>query len=74
MSLVDQKYNEALDKMTGSERLERVFSLFGAISEMLELQVSKEFPDLGGRELKRKVAERLYLSDIGAQELLKRAS
>ena len=72
MSLVDQKYNEALDNMTGQERVERTFSLFGSICEMLALQVSKEFSALGERELKRKVAERLYLSDKGAQALLKR--
>ena len=39
---------------------------------MLTLQVSKEFSELTERELRKKVAERLYLSDKGAQELLKR--
>jgi hypothetical protein len=72
MSLVEQKYNEALDKMSGRERVERTLSLFGSICEMLTLQVSKEFPELTERELRKKVAERLYLSDKGAQELLKR--
>lgn len=72
MSLVEQKYNESLDNMTGRERVERTLSLFGSICEMLTLQVSKEFINLNERELRRKVAERLYLSDKGAQELLKR--
>ncbi|MEI6517994.1 MAG: hypothetical protein WCN89_04805 [bacterium] len=72
MSLVEQKYNEALDKMSGRERVERTLSLFGSICEMLTLQVSKEFSELTERELRKKVAERLYLSDKGAQELLKR--
>jgi len=72
MSLVEQKYHEALDGMTGQERLERTFSLFGSICEMLTLQVSREFSALGERELRKKVAERLYLSDEGVQELLKR--
>lgn len=72
MSLVEQKYNEALDKMSGRERVERTLSLFGSICEMLTLQVSKEFSELTKRELRKKVAERLYLSDKGAQELLKR--
>ncbi|MCX6115114.1 MAG: hypothetical protein NTV65_07870 [Proteobacteria bacterium] len=72
MSLVEQKYNEALDKMSGRDRVERTLSLFGSICEMLTLQVSKEFSELTERELRKKVAERLYLSDKGAQELLKR--
>ena len=72
MSLVEQKYNAALDKMSGRERVERTLSLFGSICEMLTLQVSKEFSELTERELRKKVAERLYLSDKGAQELLKR--
>ncbi len=72
MSLVEQRYNEALDNMTGQERLQRCFSLFGSICEMLALQVSKEFSALGERKLKKKVSELLYLSDNGAQELLKR--
>ena len=72
MSLIEQKYNEALDQMSGIERVERTFSLFGSICEMLTLQVSKEFSKLSERELRKKVAERLYLSDKGAQELLKK--
>ena len=72
MSLVEQKYNEALDRMTGRERVERTFSLFGSICEMLRLQISREFSHLSEREIRRKVAERLYLSDKGALELLKR--
>ena len=72
MSLVDQKYNEALDQMTGKQRIERTFSLFGSICEMLVLQVSREFGKLDEREIRKKVAERLYLSDKGVQELLKR--
>jgi hypothetical protein len=72
MSLIEQKYNEALDRMSGAQRVERTFSLFGSICEMLTLQVSKEFSSLTERELRKKVAERLYLSDRGAQELLKK--
>ncbi len=72
MSLVEQKYNEALDKMSGMERVERTLSLFGSICEMLTLQVSKESCKLNKREVRKKVAEHLYLSDEGAQELLKK--
>jgi hypothetical protein len=72
MSLVEEKYNQALDRMTGRQRVERTLSLFGSICEMLTLQVSREFANLSDRETRRKVAEQLYLSDKGAQELLKK--
>ena len=72
MSLVEQKYNEALDRMTGRERVERTLSLFGSICEMLTLQVTREFGQLSDRKKRKKVAERMYLSDKGALELLKR--
>ena len=72
MSLVEQKYNEALDRMSGRERVERTLSLFGSICEMLTLQISREFGQLSDRVKRKKVAERLYLSDKGAQELLKK--
>ena len=73
MSLVEQKYNEALDQMTGRQRVERTLSLFGSICEMLTLQVKREFGELDERSTRIKVAERLYFSDKGAQELLKKA-
>ena len=72
MSLVEERYNEALDRMTGRERVERTFSLFGSICEMLTLQISREFADLSDHEKKRKVAEQLYLSDKGTLALLKK--
>ena len=72
MSLVEEKYNESLDRMTGQERVQRTLSLFNSICEMLALQISKEFPNLSERETRRKVSERLYLSDDDAQQLLKK--
>ena len=42
MSLVEEKYNEALDRMTGRQRVERTLSLFGSICEMLTLQISMD--------------------------------
>jgi len=53
MSLVEQKYNEALDRMSGRQRVERAPSLFASICEMLTLQIAREFGDLtesGGKE------------------------
>lgn len=72
MSLVEQKYNQALDAMSGEERVQRTFGLFASFCEMLTHQLSQEFSLLTKRELKRKVAEKLYLSDKGVQELLKK--
>jgi len=72
MSLVEQKYNEALDRMSGRQRVERTLSLFGSICEMLTLQIAREFGDLTERGKRKKLAEHLYLSDKGAQELLKK--
>jgi hypothetical protein len=73
MSLVDQKYNEALDKMSGKEKVERTASLFCSICEMLTLQVTKEFPHLPEREVRIRVSERLYMADEGVQQLLRKA-
>lgn len=72
MSLVEEKYNEALDRMTGRQRVERTLSLFESICEMLRLQISREFGQLSQRAMRKKISERLYLSDRGAQELLKK--
>lgn len=72
MSLVESRYNEALNRMTGQQRVERTVSLFRSICEMLELQISREFKNLSDQELRIKVAEQLYLSDRGAQNLLKK--
>ena len=70
MSLVEEKYNESLDQMTGRQRVERTMSLFNSICEMLTLQISREFANLSEYQKKIKLAERLYQSDSGALELL----
>lgn len=74
MSLVEEKYNEALDRMSGLQRVERTLSLFATMRDMLTLQVQRENGPLHEREIRRKVAERLYLSDNGVQKLLKRCA
>ena len=71
MSLVENKYNQALDRMSGMERVERTLSLFSSICEMITLQMRRKFPNLADRELRKKVVEQFYLSDLGAQRLLK---
>ena len=73
MLLVERKYNKALAHMSWRARTERTVSLFNSICDMLTLQVEREFLNFSPRELRKKVAERLYGSDQGALELLKRA-
>ena len=72
MSDIEKRYNEALDQMSGRQRVERTLSLYDWICEMLTLQVKREFSGLSHGQLRKKVTERLYISDQGAQELLKR--
>ena len=70
MTLVDKKYNEALDRMTGTERVQRTLDLFDFIFEMLQCQVLRECPGLTGRALRKAVAQRMYFADEGAMRLL----
>ncbi len=72
LSVIEQRYNEALDRMTGRQRVERTVSLFGSICEMLSIQVYKEYGNLNSRAVKKKIAERLYIADSQALELLKK--
>ena len=72
-SLVEKAYQEALDCMGGPGRVRRTCQLYQSFVRMLRHQLGREFPDLSEHDLKIKVAEILYLSDAGAQELLRRA-
>jgi hypothetical protein len=72
MTLVDRAYNQALDEMSGAERLGRTLKLHTSIRDMLALQLMREFPDLSRQELAIRVARRIYLSDPQMQLLLDR--
>ena len=71
MTLVEKKYNQSLDRMSGSARLARTLSLFDAAWEMLSLQILRESPTLSEREKRKRIAERLYASDKSTLALLK---
>ncbi len=73
MTLVEKHYNQALDRMTGRQRVERTLSLFSAIREMLRLQIVRESAGLSEREISIKIAQTLYLSDKGALALIAKA-
>ena len=72
MSIVDQKYDEALDQMSGPQRVQRTLSIYGSMYRIIAHQVQKESPELSPHDLKRRVAQRMYLTDSAVQELLRR--
>jgi hypothetical protein len=69
---VEEFYHQYWGKVGGVGRLRRTFSLFAEFWEMLEFQVQKKHPEIGGRELQRLVAMRMYTADAAAQRLLGR--
>jgi len=72
MSTVEDVYHRAWGKLGGAARLRRTSSLFTEMWRMLELQIAKQHPGLGDREIRRLTAKRMYLSDASAQLLLER--
>jgi len=74
MSLVERKYNESLDKMSGMQRVERSISLFSSFREMLKIKICEEFKGISGSHLQIKIAERLYISEKNILELIKKAA
>lgn len=72
MSKVERFYREAIVAMTPKERVARGFRLHSEIYGMLKAKISREFPDLPPREIEKRVAQRMYLRDKRAQNLLKR--
>jgi hypothetical protein len=71
MSYVDRKYNEHLDSLSGQERVQRTCDLFGETVAILKHQILSETPGLDENEVRLRVAEILYLSDEGAQKLIR---
>jgi hypothetical protein len=72
MATVDEIYRQAWGEFGGAARLRRSSSLFAEMWQLLELQVEKQFPGLRDREIRRRTAKRMYLSDASAQLLLER--
>jgi hypothetical protein len=67
---VDRAYNEYLDSLTGTERVERSIAMLNSVVGMLRHQVRRETPGIGDQELNLRVAGILYLSDPETQRLL----
>jgi hypothetical protein len=72
MSLVDKQYNQAVNKLSGTDRVEKTISLFGSICEMLTLQLRRQSPNISERELRKAVAKKLYCSNSDTHSLIEK--
>jgi hypothetical protein len=64
----------AWGKVGGAGRLRRTFSLHADVRRMVAFQIRQTHPELADRELRRRTAQRMYLSDDAVQQLLERVS
>jgi hypothetical protein len=72
-SAVERRYQEILDRMTGLERVQRTAALWHSGWEMIALQVREEYgAGLSDRELRYRVARRMYMSDPTFLDLLQK--
>jgi hypothetical protein len=67
---IEDLYFRAWGKVGGAGRLRRTFSLYAEIRRMIEFQIQRKHPELNDREIQRRTAQRMYLSDDAAQRLL----
>jgi len=73
MNMVEKLYNEHIDSMTIQERFAQALAIHDGVVMSVRHQILKEAPDLDEYELSLRVAEILYLTDRGAQQLIKMA-
>src|SRR5215471_12891584 len=71
---IDAAYFRARGKVGGAGRLRRTFSLHADIRRMIAHQIRKRHPEFADHEVRRRTAQRMYLSDDAAQQLLERSS
>jgi hypothetical protein len=63
-SAVERRYQKALDRMTGLQKMKRMAALFQSGWEMIALQVREEYGgDIPERELRYRVARRMHMGD-----------
>ncbi|MGL4943008.1 MAG: hypothetical protein ACRC46_07445 [Thermoguttaceae bacterium] len=63
-------YEERLRQMTGQEKFKRICDLWDFTYQMLANQIKLVEPNLTERQLRIKVARRIYMSDSNTQKLL----
>ena len=72
LSPVDRVYYDRIFNMSGTERVMRSCSMFDFVKRMVAHQVHLASPDLGEREIRIKVAERMYCADFETLRLIER--
>lgn len=73
MSLVDTTYCATWADKSPLERVERTCALFSEIQKMVEYRINLEFGPLSPMEMKRKIAQKLYLTDSQILSLIEKA-
>ena len=69
---VERRYQQLLDQMTGLERVQRLTALCQTGWDMIALQVRQQYGgSLSEKELKYRVAERMYMGDTNFLRLMK---
>ncbi len=71
-SKADRLYQEAIDRMTGMERVQRTCLLCDEFVEMLRHRIRLENPGLDEREVGLRAAEHMYADDPAAMRLIAR--
>ena len=71
-SYVQRMYDQALDRMGPQRRVQKSFSMHMEVSQMIAFSIRSSDPEISERELKRRVAMRMYLSDDRTQVLLEK--
>ncbi len=71
---IEAAYFRAWGEVGGAGRLRHTFSLHDDIRRMLALQIRTRHPELADLPVRRRTAQRMYLSDEAAQHVLERSS
>jgi hypothetical protein len=70
MKSLTSLYLNSLSSMTSVQKMNRVSSLYTDMKKIIELQIKRESEGISGYELKKKIAEKMYSSDVQALGLL----
>ena len=70
MNEVEREYRIRLGQLTGRERVAMSFGMLAELCGMIRRQIEQAEPGLSEREIRIRVAQRLYSTDPGAQRLL----
>ncbi|MBN1346785.1 MAG: hypothetical protein JXQ73_29105 [Phycisphaerae bacterium] len=70
---IQRRYLDAVYRMTPAERYQRCCSLYASMHRALSLQIAEAHPGMSAEEVRWHVASRMYLTDAGAQKLLRQA-